>query len=202
MGSNLTKDQKSDAWVVTSCNACFNNCAIRVHRKDGKIVDIKGDPMSESSKGKICGKGKARIADLYNPGRVTKPLKRTNPAKGIGIDPQWKEISWEEALDTVVEKLKKIKAEDPRKLVISTFDLMNSYISTTFGQAFGTPNYEFYPVTCGNGLHTVFFLTLGTLNSEIDLEHCNYIMLWGSQPDTGKSSLRFRDSGGFILSGG
>ncbi|MDD5667790.1 MAG: hypothetical protein PHS26_10875, partial [Actinomycetota bacterium] len=71
-----TGAQPDDEWVVTSCNACFNICAIRVRRKDGKVVDVKGDPDVASSKGKLCGKSKARIVDLYNPNRVLRPLKR------------------------------------------------------------------------------------------------------------------------------
>ncbi len=170
-----------DEWVITSCNACFNICGIRVRRQDGKIVDAKGDPEVASTKGKICGKSKARIADLYNPNRVLTPLMRTNPEKGIGVDPQWKEISWEEAMDIVVEKLKKVHEEDPRKLVINTFDLCNFHIAQSFGHAFGTPNDEFYAVTCGHGLHTIFYQSIGAINSEVDLDYCNYIMLVGSQ---------------------
>jgi anaerobic selenocysteine-containing dehydrogenase len=168
-------------WIPTSCNGCFNVCAIQVLVKDGKVVDIKGDPRVASSKGKICGKAKARITDLYDPRRVTKPLKRTNPEKGIGVDPKWVEITWEEAMDTIVSKLKKIRAEDPRKLVISTFDLCNHFIAQIFGKTYGTPNDSFYPTTCGSGLHTVFGITMGVINIEVDLDHCNYIMLWGSQ---------------------
>ena len=88
-------------WIPSTCGACFNSCGIKVLVKDGKVVDIKGDPSATSgSRGKICGKGQARIADLYDPNRITKPLKRTNPKKGIGVDPEWVEISWEEAMDT------------------------------------------------------------------------------------------------------
>jgi molybdopterin-containing oxidoreductase family molybdopterin binding subunit len=34
---------------------------------------------------------------LYDPNRITKPMKRTNPNKGIDQDPGWQEISWDEA---------------------------------------------------------------------------------------------------------
>jgi len=55
---------------------------------------------------------------LYNPCRVKGPLKRTKPEKGPDIDPGWVEITWEEALSTVGEKFKKIREEDPRKLLV------------------------------------------------------------------------------------
>ncbi len=181
MSKTVTETKYDDRWVTTSCNACFNCCAVKVRRKDGRVVDIKGDPKVPSSNGKVCGKGKSRLADLYNPNRVLKPLKRTNPEKGIGVDPGWVEISYEEAMDTIVENLGKVHKEDPRKLVLLNFDLCNFHIAQAFGKAFGTPNDQFYNVPCGNGLHTVFFLTLGALNMEVDLEQCNYIMLCGSQ---------------------
>jgi anaerobic selenocysteine-containing dehydrogenase len=55
---------------------------------------------------------------LYNPYRVKGPLKRTNPEKGPNVDPGWVEITWDEALNTVAEKFKKIREEDPRKLLV------------------------------------------------------------------------------------
>ena len=170
-----------ESWIPTSCTGCFNACAILARRSDGKIVDIKGDRRAPSSKGKICGKSKARIADMYNPKRLTRPLRRTNPEKGLGVDPMWEEIGWEEAIDVVTSKLAQVRNEDPRKLVVASFDIHNYTAPQSFGVAFGTPNYEFYPVSCGNGLHTAFFLTLGALNAEIDLDLCNYILLSGSQ---------------------
>jgi anaerobic selenocysteine-containing dehydrogenase len=171
-----------EKWIPSTCGACFNSCGIKVRVKDGKVVDIKGDPaVTSGSRGKICGKGQARIAELYDPNRVRKPMKRTNPKKGIGVDPKWVEISWEEAMDIIVSKMKKIREEDPRQLVIGHFDLHNATIEHAFGTAFGTPNSEYFTVSCGNGLHTLFGLTVGAINMEIDLEYCNYIILWGSQ---------------------
>jgi anaerobic selenocysteine-containing dehydrogenase len=170
-----------EKWIPTSCNGCFNVCAVQVKVKDNKVVKVKGDPTAQSSRKKICGKGIAKVAEPYAPNRILKPLKRTNPEKGIGVDPKWKEISWDEAMDTVIEKLKKVQQDDPRKLVIGHFDLHNAQIAHAFGGAFGTPNCEYFTVSCGNGLHTLLEVTAGTINLEIDLELCDYIVLWGSQ---------------------
>ena len=108
---------KEDVWIKSTCNICFSNCAIRVHRVDGVVVKIEGNPDCPTSRGGICPRGASGIMLLYDPNRVNVPLKRTNPEKGIGVDPKWVEISWDEALDTITEKLKKIKADDPRKLL-------------------------------------------------------------------------------------
>lgn len=184
-----TATRTDDAWISTTCYGCFPSCAIQVHRKDGKLVGSRGDPRVYSSLGKCCGKSLARIADLYHPNRVTKPLIRTNPEKGIGVDPKWKEISWDEAMEMVVQRLKKIHAEDPRKLVLASMDLNNHFYQYAFASAFGTPNYAWYSATmCGGGLHTVLFATLGTVNSEPDAPRCNYIVQWGSQYGLGANN--------------
>ncbi|MEW6443078.1 MAG: molybdopterin-dependent oxidoreductase [bacterium] len=179
----------NDAWVPTTCYGCFPSCAIRVRRKDGKLVASKGDPEVYSTYGKCCGKSLTRIADLYHPNRVTKPLVRTNPEKGIGVDPKWKEIGWEEASKIVLEKLEKIRQDDPRKLVMASMDLNNHFYQYAFCLAFGSPNYAWYGATmCGGGLHTVYFVTLGTINSEPDTPRCNYLVQWGSQYGLGANN--------------
>ncbi|MBI2849192.1 MAG: molybdopterin-dependent oxidoreductase, partial [Chloroflexi bacterium] len=120
---------------------CYSCCGIRVHRINGVVVGIEGDPDNPHNQGRMCAKGKAGLMGLYDPHRVKRPLKRTNPKKGIGIDPRWVEISWEEALDTVVEKLKKVREDDPRKLIVAGMDFHNSRLYWAFASAFGTPNF-------------------------------------------------------------
>ena len=112
-----------DVWVPTVCAGCYNCCGILVHRVDGRVVEIKGDPDAANSKGYICAKGLVRAIDVHHPSRVTKPLKRTNPEKGIGVDPGWQEISWDEAMEISVAALKKVRAKDPRGLILSHFDI-------------------------------------------------------------------------------
>ena len=118
----MTSETIDDVWIASVCQMCYNRCGIKVHRVNGVVVKIEGDPDCTYGKGRLCAKGNAGIMNHYNPHRVKVPLKRTNPEKGIGVDPQWKEISWEEALDTVVEKLKKVREEDPRQLVMLSFE--------------------------------------------------------------------------------
>ena len=181
--------RQDEAWVPTTCYGCFPSCAILVKRKDGKVVASKGNPDVFSSLGKCCGKSVARVADHYHPERVLKPMRRTNPEKGIGVDPQWEEISYEEAMEIIVAKLKKIQADDPRKLALGAMDLCNGYFSWCFGEAFGSPNMDWLGATwCGGGLHTNFLTLLGTINSEPDLERCNYFIQWGSQLGTGANN--------------
>lgn len=174
--------QGRDVWVPTVCAGCYNCCGVLVHRVDGRIVEVKGDPEAANSKGYICAKGLVRALDVQHPSRVTKPLKRTNPEKGIGVDPRWQEISWAEAMDIVVEELGKVRAKDPRGLILSHFDIAGYRISGAFGRAFGTVNMHWNRADyCGSASHPAWLITNGTLNSEVDFPRCRYVVLWGTQ---------------------
>jgi molybdopterin-containing oxidoreductase family molybdopterin binding subunit len=89
---------KEDVWIPSACSMCYSNCGIIAHRVNGTVVKIEGNPNNPVAGGRICAKGMSSIMTLYDPNRVNYPLKRTNPQKGIGVDPQWQRISWEEAL--------------------------------------------------------------------------------------------------------
>ncbi|MSO97861.1 MAG: molybdopterin-binding protein [Rhodospirillaceae bacterium] len=177
------KDTKTaDAWVPSVCMGCYNCCGIKIRRSGGKIADVIGDPAAPNSKGHICAKGKARFLDLHDPKRLLKPMRRGNPNKGVGVDPQWQEISWDEALTEIAGRLKKIRAEDPRKLVIAHFDIPAYGISKAFGTAFGTPNMHWNRADyCGAAPHVAHLLLNGSFNGEVDFEKCNYMILWGTQ---------------------
>lgn len=99
---------ETNRWIPSSCSLCYGNCSILAHNVNGVLTKIEGNPESACGEGRLCAKGVAGIMTLYDPNRVNVPLKRTNPRKGIGVDPGWVEISWEEALDTAVRKLKDV----------------------------------------------------------------------------------------------
>jgi molybdopterin-containing oxidoreductase family molybdopterin binding subunit len=165
---------------------CYNACSIKAHRVNGTVVKIEGNPDSPQNVDKICAKAQASIMSLYSPTRIKAPLKRTNPEKGIGVDPKWAEISWDEALDTVVEKLKKVREEDPRKLVIQSFDkvFLNDFnFHAAFASAFKTPNFGYGAACyfCGSNLHPVGYLTNAAFHFEPDVHHTNYLILIGAQ---------------------
>ena len=174
---------QEDVWIPTVCSMCYSQCGIRAHRVNGKVVKIEGNPESPLGIGRICAKGLAGIMLLYDPYRLNVPMKRTNPEKGIGIDPKWVEISWEEALDTITQKLKKIRAEDPRKLVFT--GCIPSMSPMVFGlalfmPAFGSPNvFISNGHQCGNAEHLLAATLHGALTTNPDMQYCNYLIMFG-----------------------
>ncbi len=176
---------EEDVWVKSTCYMCWNTCGIKAHRVNGTIVKIEGDPECPQNWGKTCAKGNSGHMSLYDPHRVLHPMRRTNPAKGFDVDPKWERISWDEALEIITARLKKIRAEDRRRLVVSSFDTrgQSGVFFAAWAAAFGTPNFwgggaQYF---CGNGFHPVTYLTHGTWFGEPDVRHCRYLMLFGTQ---------------------
>jgi anaerobic selenocysteine-containing dehydrogenase len=183
-GSNATATAHDDAWIPSTCALCYGVCSILVHRVDGVAVKIEGNPNSAVGKGRLCGKGVSGLMVQYDPNRLTKPLRRTNPEKGIGIDPGWKEISWDEALEEIAGHLKRIRAEDPRKLVIQRTTTVNAarVPIQSFAFGFGTPNQSTAGggLHCGNGAHLISGIMHASWGIVPDFQYCNYAMYFGA----------------------
>ncbi|MBI2360855.1 MAG: molybdopterin-dependent oxidoreductase, partial [Deltaproteobacteria bacterium] len=181
-GARMAKAELDDVWIPSVCRVCANSCGIRVHRRDGVIVKIEGNPETPHNYGRICAKGLSNIMSLYDPARPLGPLVRTNREKGLGVDPKWRQASWDEALDIVASNIRAAIDSDPRKLVIfrgtAEPDLVQTSIAA-FAKALDTPNFAGGPFFASHV--DACYLINGTMHVEIDLPRCRYLLLFGSQ---------------------
>jgi len=135
----------------------------------------------------LCPKPYGFIQKLYNPHRIKGPLKRANPQKGPGIDPRWVEISWDEALDIVAEKLKAIRDKNSRRLSTTYSSPAERGLKGTwepFFKVFG-PTQALRggsSIRCGLGMHSFGQYIHGAFRCYADLEYCNYLLLLGTNP--------------------
>ncbi|MBI2850532.1 MAG: molybdopterin-dependent oxidoreductase [Chloroflexi bacterium] len=187
---NTEKQIKEDLWVSTQCMRCYGVCAIRVHRVNGVAVEIQGEPGSTlGSAGGLCPKGMSSLQQLYDPNRLTTPLRRTNPEKGIGVDPKWKEITWEEAYAEIVPRMKKIIEEDPRKIVggfaAGPHPGWGSGAPAYVGGQGGGSFVGGVGLHCGDAAHPVGGLIHGSWSIVPDFRYCNYAIYFGSSKGHG-----------------
>jgi thiosulfate reductase/polysulfide reductase chain A len=84
---------------------CHTGCIHSVHVKDGKIVRVERTVYPDGEEGIICLKGIAGARLLYHPDRLKYPLKRAGK-RGEG---KWQRITWEQALDEIADKIKRIR---------------------------------------------------------------------------------------------
>ncbi|HEX8185287.1 MAG TPA: molybdopterin-dependent oxidoreductase, partial [Blastocatellia bacterium] len=95
-----------DYWKASTCAMCEAGCGIVVRTREHKANKIEGNPLHPVNRGGLCARGQAGLQMLYNPDRIRAPLKRTGE-RGSG---QFAEIEWEEAIKTLADKLREIKA--------------------------------------------------------------------------------------------
>jgi len=180
-----------DVWIPTICCRCYANCSMRVRRVNGKAVKIEGNPDSTmGAEGGLCGKGTAGLQVLYDPNRLNVPLKRTNPEKGLFVDPKWKEITWEEALDEIATNLGTVLNDDPRKILWIFMALraqLGSFGIMPFGGLAKENNYFLGGggLHCGNGAHEVAGMVHGAWSIVPDFRYCEYAIYFGASKGHG-----------------
>ena len=95
----------SAAPIRTTCPYCGVGCQQWLHVKDGKIVKVTAVEDAQPNQGRLCVKGRFAYDFIYSEERLKTPLIRE--ANG-----EFREASWDEALDLVAEKFKEIIKKD------------------------------------------------------------------------------------------
>jgi formate dehydrogenase major subunit len=88
---------------TTACNFCSVGCGMVCHVRDGKLLNLEGDPDHVISLGGLCSKGAAMRATHDSDQRAKSPLYRAPGAT------EWQKISWDEALEKIANKMKAVR---------------------------------------------------------------------------------------------
>jgi len=185
-------------WRKGWCAMCLqNDCGMLVRMENGVVTETVGDPDTPTNRGKLCMRGGlACIPGYYDPKRIRSPLRRTNPQKGLDVDPGWQPISWDEVYALIGAKMKEIRATDPRKMafmegwgvcdelyaretMIKNPETGGMLHGSIFANAFGTPNnVPSHGVLCP--IHFATNLVHAQHPEQIaDLQYCTYLIAPG-----------------------
>ena len=85
---------------TTSCNFCSCGCGMVAAVREGKLIAMEGDYDHIVNRGSLCVKGISMFATHNSPNRLAAPRYRAP-----GSD-HWEEISWENAVDKVAQKIR------------------------------------------------------------------------------------------------
>jgi anaerobic selenocysteine-containing dehydrogenase len=110
MPTALAESQTADAVEVkrvrSCCRACGKmECGVWVTVENGRAVKVEGDESAWHSRGNCCSKSQASLQAAYHPDRLKHPMKRTTPR---GEDPGWERITWDEAFQTIGQKINEV----------------------------------------------------------------------------------------------
>ncbi len=91
---------------TTSCNFCSCGCGMIAAVRDGKLLKMEGDYDHIVNRGSLCVKGISMFDTHASPQRLTTPKYRAP-----GSD-HWEEISWDDAISKVAQKVRKVRDEN------------------------------------------------------------------------------------------
>lgn len=160
---------------------CPDTCAMLYHVRDGKLVDVQGDPDHPMTRGGLCVKLKNFPAHHYQADRLLYPMRRTGP-KGSG---QFERISWDDALAEIKARWTEIIDEYGPQAVMPHAYLGHQGVlnGLTSGDAFfnrlGSSVAE--KTYCESGSSTAWIMTVGPTGG-LDVEsmaYSKYIIVWG-----------------------
>mgnify|MGYP006136097559 FL=1 len=178
-----------DETKTTTCYMCACRCGIKVHLREGEIRYIEGNKDHPINKGVLCGKGSAGIMQHYSPARLTKPLRRVGE-RGSG---EFEEIEWEEALTIVADRMKKIRADDPKKLAFFTGRDQSQALTGWWASQFGTPNHAAHGGFCSVNMAAAGLYSIGGSFWEFgepDWELTEYFMMFGVAEDHDSNPIK------------
>jgi anaerobic selenocysteine-containing dehydrogenase len=145
-------------------------------------VKLRGNPEHPYSYGELCPKVNRFLDRVYSPDRVLHPLRRVGP-KGRG---RFEQISWDDALAEIGERLNSILAEHGGEAIMPFSDAGNQSllatqgISSRFFHHIGATRLlrNICGPTVGAGVSMTNGSSLGA--DALDLEHSQLILLWGT----------------------
>lgn len=164
--------------VYSICFMCTVRCPIRVLVDNDDVVWIEGNPHVPGIEGALCAKGSAGIALLHDTERPQYPMIRTGE-RGAG---QWRQASWDEALDYAAEKLKAVVGQyGPHSVLFGERTNLNTHISKTFMKALGSPNHFTHDALCKGSINTACRSLTGYTDPQIGIDYGNtkHIVLYG-----------------------
>lgn len=177
--SSDSVSEDEDGILYGTCGICSMGCAYIAHLKDGRITRLTGNPKDQVGEGKLCVKGYSSIRMLYDPDRLKYPMKRTNPEKGVGVDPGWVKITWDEAIEMTSSKLKGVLDDfGPEALML--IGRPKTWTKHLVG-ALGLPNHIVHINTCYSTHETIWraVVTGSGKTWTVNYEDAKYILGFG-----------------------
>lgn len=158
---------------------CADCCKFNVYKDYNNTIKIEGDKEHPYTKGFICKKGLAHVERLNHPNRIYKPLKKVNS--------KWEEITFEEAVDIMVDKLAHYKEKYSSKSIMYYEQYGNGSLLKSIGDIF----FNFYGGVskskggpCWSAGIAAQKLDFGDVKSHPldDMINSKNIFIWGKNP--------------------
>ncbi len=190
--------------VPSVCGICPAGCGVNVHLINGKIEYLT--PIKEHPHGIVCPRGVVAREIVYSQDRILHPRRRVGE-RGEG---KFERISWDEAYDILVEKLRVISEQyGPEANCIysgrGNFEFGLNEMFAPGGTVESSANAVLFPMGSPNatGVGSLCYAAYGMIaaracfgdyirNVKEDLSNADLILIWGENPATDSSPINLR----------
>lgn len=96
--ATASRTEAADGVVDSVCPYCAVGCSQRVFHKDGRVIQIEGNPASPVSRGRLCPKGAAseQLANSY--------LRQTTVRYRRPYGTEWEDLDLDVAMDMIADR--------------------------------------------------------------------------------------------------
>ncbi|MDF1531276.1 MAG: molybdopterin-dependent oxidoreductase [ANME-2 cluster archaeon] len=184
--TNSTNLLSGGGWKATTCQGCTSWCSKQVYVENGRAVKVRGNPHSKVNGSASCPRAHLGLQQVYDPDRVTTPMKRTNPKKGRNEDPGFVPISWDEALGTTADRIMELRdANETHKYMLlrGRYSYMRDIIYDRMTKIIGSPNNISHSALCAEAEKFGPYYTEGEWDyRQYDVVNSRNIIIWGADP--------------------
>jgi molybdopterin guanine dinucleotide-containing S/N-oxide reductase-like protein len=180
---------------------CPDACGVLITVEDGRATKIVGDPAHPVTRGFLCAKVAKYLDRVYSPDRVLYPMRRVGPKGSTRLrslappgrveepsphQQEWQRISWDEALDEIISRFRKISTEFGSEAILpfsfgGTLGMLNSAsMDRRFFHRLGASQLARNICSAAGeaGLESVLGVKLGTEPEQF--RHSRYIIAWAA----------------------
>jgi formate dehydrogenase alpha subunit len=182
-----------DRVVSTVCAYCGVGCPVELHVKDDYIFRVTSPFDSVVNHGNLCVKGRFGYDFIYHPQRVTTPLLRRTPQRpgerrAAPDRSDWREVSWDEALDFTADRLVNIhRSHGPQAMAVyccaKATNEDNYLLQKMFRALFRTNNIDHCTRLCHAGSVVALQMAIGSSamsNTAAEVIHNDVFLVTGS----------------------
>ncbi len=178
----------ADQVVRSTCPFCGVGCQVDLHVKDESIFRVTAPPDAAPNYGMLCVKGRFGTDFTTHPSRLKSPLIRVNTNQPRSTKPEWREASWDEALNLVADRLASIVQEHGGDSIAAfacakATNEDNYLFQKLLRAVFSTNNVDHCARLCHAGSVTGLQLAIGSSamsNSIAEMENLDTFIVTGS----------------------
>jgi len=180
------KSSGKGEWFPATCQGCTSWCSKQVYVVGDRAVKVRGNPHSKVCVGAGCVRSHLSLQQVYDPDRIKTPLKRTNPKKGRHEDPKFVPISWDEALNTIADKIMELRNNNETHkymLMRGRYTYMRDILYDRMTKIIGSPNNISHSAICAEAEKFGPYYTEGNWGyRQYDVAKSRYVIAWGADP--------------------